>query len=221
MWDPGWDAVFLKHEWGKYPPEELVRFVARRFYSVPDRSSIRFLEVGCGPGGNLLYLAGEGFSVDGLDGSMVALERARKRLDERNLTAGLIRSDAVHPPFADEIYDCVIDIECLYANSMASTRQSLAEIHRMLKPGGWLFSKTFKTGTSGDGDGERLEGEANTWVRLKSGPLHSDYGPIRFTAEDEISDLYASFSQINYDYVIRSDRNRSMVVHEWLIACRK
>jgi hypothetical protein len=50
MWDPGWDNIFSKKKWGKYPPEELVRFVGRNYFSVPDRSSISFLEIGCGGG---------------------------------------------------------------------------------------------------------------------------------------------------------------------------
>src|SRR3989338_32841 len=28
MWNSGWDKIFEANEWGKYPPEELVRFVA-------------------------------------------------------------------------------------------------------------------------------------------------------------------------------------------------
>lgn len=49
VWDPVWEDIFLKHSWGKYPAEDLIRFIARNFYSVPSRSEINILEVGCGP----------------------------------------------------------------------------------------------------------------------------------------------------------------------------
>jgi hypothetical protein len=27
-----WDDIYKQREWGKYPPEELIRFIARRDY---------------------------------------------------------------------------------------------------------------------------------------------------------------------------------------------
>ena len=80
-WDPVWENVFRSQAWGKYPGEDLIRFVARNFYGVPDRSAIRLLEVGCGPGANLWFMAREGFTVYGIDGSQTAIDQARARLD--------------------------------------------------------------------------------------------------------------------------------------------
>jgi hypothetical protein len=59
-WDPVWEQIFASREWGKYPPEHVVRFVARNFYRVPDRKQVRLLEVGCGPGANV-WASSEGF----------------------------------------------------------------------------------------------------------------------------------------------------------------
>jgi SAM-dependent methyltransferase len=201
-WDPGWDDIFRRHEWGRYPPEELVRFTARRFYAVADRASVRFLELGCGPGANLWYLAREGFSVTGIDGSEVALRRAAARLAAEGLTAELALGDATKLPWADDSFDCVLDIECVYANSFEDSRRIVAEARRVLRPGGLFFSKTFMTGTSRDA-------------------LYSGYGIVRFTAEDEIPQLYAGFASVEYDHVIRTDGNRARMVKEWLITCRK
>src|SRR5438105_645758 len=80
-WDPVWEDIFKSQPWGRYPGEDLIRFVARNFYKAPSRSSVRILEVGCGPGANLWYMAREGFSVFGIDGAPTALELARLRLD--------------------------------------------------------------------------------------------------------------------------------------------
>ncbi|HVE14009.1 MAG TPA: class I SAM-dependent methyltransferase, partial [Elusimicrobiota bacterium] len=84
-WDPAWDDVFRAQPWGKYPPEEVVRFVARNFYKAPDRGAVRLLEIGCGPGANLWYAAREGFAVFGIDGSEPALEAARRRFAAEGL----------------------------------------------------------------------------------------------------------------------------------------
>src|ERR1035441_2780479 len=86
-WDPSWEKVFRSRDWGKYPPEELVRFVARTYYSVPDRKSIRLLEIGCGTGANVWFMAREGFTVSGIDGSVTAIEKARQRITAERLQA--------------------------------------------------------------------------------------------------------------------------------------
>jgi SAM-dependent methyltransferase len=221
MWNPGWDEVFRAKDWGSYPPEELVRFMGRNFFQAPDRRAVKVLEIGCGAGANLLFLAQEGFDATGLDGSAVALERAAARLAARGLSARLDRGDAIQMPYADASFDCVLDIECVYANTLADSRLILAEAHRVLKPGGGLFSKTFMTGTSGEATGQCLEGETNTFLEIPDGPFNKGYGIIRLTAEEEIPALYGAFADISVDFTIRSDQNRSQEVREWLITCRK
>lgn len=62
-----WDMVFSNQEWGKYPSEDLIRFIARNFYKVENRKNVKILELGCGPGANIWYLAREGFSFCGVD----------------------------------------------------------------------------------------------------------------------------------------------------------
>ena len=84
MWNRGWDRLFRSKEWGKYPAIDVVRFVARHFYRAADRQRVRILEIGCGTGANLWYLAREGFDAVGLDGSEVAIEiYLRKRSQSR------------------------------------------------------------------------------------------------------------------------------------------
>ena len=69
-----WDEIFAAHPlWNGYPAEELVQFVARTFPDVKERR-LSALEVGCGPGTNLWYLAREGFTIAGIDGSQNAIE---------------------------------------------------------------------------------------------------------------------------------------------------
>jgi 2-polyprenyl-3-methyl-5-hydroxy-6-metoxy-1,4-benzoquinol methylase len=74
---PLWDEVLRAPHWQRaYPNEEMIRFVARRFYSTTDRGSIRILDLGCGAGTQTWYLAREGFDVSAIDGSQVGIDRA-------------------------------------------------------------------------------------------------------------------------------------------------
>ena len=66
-----WNDVFESRDWGRYPPEELIRFVARNFGDVPERGEVRFLEVGCGPGANIWFLRREGLAFGGIVSGVV------------------------------------------------------------------------------------------------------------------------------------------------------
>jgi SAM-dependent methyltransferase len=221
VWNSGWDEVFRRHDWGRYPSESLVRFVGRSFRDVPDRAAVRVLEVGCGTGANLWFLAREGFDVYGIDGSKVAVDRARERCEEEGQSVDLRVGDIGRLPYEDACFDIVVDIECLYANSIANTRGILLEIRRVLKPGGRLFSMTFMTGTSGEGTGPTLPGEPNTYLEMSGGPFKKGYGVIRLSTEDDIRDLYATLELENLDYAARSDGDRKSEIREWLVTCRK
>lgn len=203
-WNSGWDEIFKSHAWGKYPPEEVVRAVARNFYSVPDRSKTSILEVGCGTGANLWFVAREGFAAYGIDGSQVAVDRARGRIAEEGLHADLRVGDATALPYPDATFEGVLDIECLYANSWDDTRRIVSEIHRVLKPNGLLLSKTFMTGTY-------------------SGAFKKGYGMIRLTSETEIGPLYAPLEVESIEYVTRTqtESGQRHEVKEWVIAARK
>src|SRR6202012_2431216 len=81
-----WDDVFSSQEWGKYPSEAMIRFVARNFYKAPDRKKVALLEVGCGPGPNIWYMCREGFDVYGVDRSKVAMGLCGDRLRREGLS---------------------------------------------------------------------------------------------------------------------------------------
>src|SRR4051812_36907575 len=79
--DSRWEDIFRNRPWGKYPPEEFIRFMASRFYRCPDRSAVNVFEAGFGTGANLWYAAREGFTVHGLEGAKAGWELACARLD--------------------------------------------------------------------------------------------------------------------------------------------
>lgn len=92
---------------GQVSPEELIKFIARNYYSAPDRKSVKMLEVGSGTGANIWYLSREGFDATGIDGSSVGVERAKERLKKESLPARVVVGDIVTLPFADSTFDCV------------------------------------------------------------------------------------------------------------------
>ena len=53
----------------------------------------RFLDVGCGTGGCMLWLAGRGYSAVGVDNAPEMIQVAQRMIDEKSLHASLIEAD--------------------------------------------------------------------------------------------------------------------------------
>ena len=220
MWDPVWEDIFASREWGKYPSEDLIRFVARNFYKAHDRSAVRLLEVGCGPVANLWYLTREGFSFVGIDGSQSAIDKAASRLDAEcpgwRARGELRVGDIASLPYDAASFDGVIDNEAVYCNSFDIARDIYVVSARVLKTGGRLYSQTFATGSWGDGAGESIGHLA--W-RCTEGPL-ADKGVSRFTDEEDIPMLLAPFDIDSLELLSWTFEGRRQQVRERIITAR-
>lgn len=217
MWDPVWENVFRSQAWGKYPGEDLIRFVARNFYRAPERKAVRILEVGCGPGANLWFLAREGFGFVGIDGSAAAIDQGIARLDAEcagwRARGEMIVGDIGRLPYPDGSFDAVIDSEAVYANPRDAARRMYREAARVTKPGGQLFSRCFAKGSWGDGTGQPA-GEM-AWY-CGEGPL-AGKGFSRFTAREEIPVLLDGWNVSSVEMISRSAENLTRSVDEWII----
>ena len=219
-WDSVWEQVFKQQTWGKYPGEDLIRFVARNFYKSSVREDIKILEVGCGPGANLWYMAREGFTVYGIDGSETATNCAQQRLDTEcpGWKGQVLTGDIVKLPFEDGYFDAVIDNEAIYCNSFAISQEIYKEIARVVKQGGKLFSRTFATGCWGDGTGEQVGHRA---YYVSEGPMLNK-GYTRFTDIEEIPLLIsARFDMDEIELLTRTSERQQHEVKEWLITATK
>lgn len=219
-WDPVWERIFAERPWGKYPGEDLIRFVARNFYARPDRHQVRVLEVGCGTGANLWYLAREGFAAFGVEGSASAAAIARRRLDEEcpgwraPPRSGEIEiGDITQLSAKDASFDCVIDCEAVYCNSWDDSRRIYEDMHRVAKPGGKMFVRTFATGSWGDGTGSRLGPNS---YRADVGPL-AGKGFSRFTSREQLPELLAPWRICEVNLITRSVESGRNEIREWIV----
>src|SRR5919197_4541070 len=94
------------------------------------QTGLRILDAGCGTGGTTLELQRYG-EVVGIDLAWEALEPARGR----GLTE-LARASIERLPFASGTFDVATSFEVVYHLGVGSDTTALAEIHRVLKPGG-------------------------------------------------------------------------------------
>ena len=100
------------------------------------------LDVGCGTGDLTLELArrvGSGGLVAGIDAAPEMVARARQKAGRRHLAVDLRVEPVEQLSFADQSFDVVVSSLVFHHLPDALKRQALAEIRRVLKPGGRLL----------------------------------------------------------------------------------
>lgn len=119
--------------WWHRARRELVRHLLRRYELI---GIARFLDIGCGPGGNLAMMEEAKPSlVVGVDLSPIALSLARQAAPQ----AALVRADISQPlPFSAESFDLVTIFNVLYHSWVRDEADVLREAYRALRPGGLI-----------------------------------------------------------------------------------
>lgn len=93
----------------------------------------RVLEIGCGPGVDLVQFSWAGAKVSGIDISPHSVDLAQKWLSISGCTAEVQVGDAERLPYEDGQFDFVYSWGVLHHTP--DTRQAVSEIYRVLKPG--------------------------------------------------------------------------------------
>lgn len=136
--DAIWETIHKNQEWGKYPSEPVIRYVARNYYN-KNRSQIKILDFCCGAGSHTWYLAREGFDVYAFDGSESAVNKVKGRLEKEGLKADLRVRDALELDYEDNFFDCVIDSVSIYANKFENIIKMYEKIYEYDKTGREYF----------------------------------------------------------------------------------
>lgn len=101
------------------------------------------IDCGCGNGRNLFVLAEEfGMHGIGIDSSSAAIKEAKRLAGDHQLTYH-VRSIAELLPADDHSQQLALDMMSSHFLNTTQRTQLRDEIHRVLKPGGYLFMKTF------------------------------------------------------------------------------
>lgn len=103
-------------------------------------AGIELLDLACGHGRIANRLARRGARVTGLDATPMFLQRAREGAAERGVEVDYVQGDMRSLPFADASFDRVLSFFTSFGYfSEPENRQVLAEVLRVLRPGGRLM----------------------------------------------------------------------------------
>ena len=146
----------------------------------------RILELGCGPATlwvNNLARISVGWDITLSDFSDGMLDTARRKLVVSGRNFKFEQIDAQAIPYGDESFDVVIANHMLY--HVPDRSKAIAEISRVLKPGGQLIATTV---------GDRQMCEINAWCQQHADTLLFPVMP--FTLENGLAQLQSYFSQV-------------------------
>jgi len=180
-----WDAIFRRQGHVFTEPHWDIPQIGQR---LKDKGLARVLDLGCGTGRHVVYLARHGFSVYGLDNSPRAVEMTAEWLARENLCANLQVQEMTETfPYKDRFFDAILSIQVIHHADIASIRQIVGEMERVLKPGGFLFVTVPKQRNQGK---RFRQIEPNTFI-----PLDGDEKglPHHYFTPQELHECFAHF----------------------------
>ena len=159
------------------------------------------LEMGCGKGRNVIWLAGKGVEMSGFDFSQSAIVEAKRRAEEAEVTdeASFIVQDATAMwPYESDTFDFTID--CFATTDIESPEgRAFAghEFYRVLKPGGYHVA--YVLSPEDEFHKELLQTspaeEKNAFVHPRTSKFEKTFDEI------EIRELYQDFEVVTIERI--------------------
>jgi SAM-dependent methyltransferase len=170
----------------RYPNEELIRFLARNFFKLPreERARISILDAGCGSCSNLWVIAREGFDAHGVDLSPEALRLGQQVLAEWGVEAELKPGNFLSLPYENVRFNAVVDVVSSCVLNLAEFDRYVAEVARVLKPGGRFFLFTPSAGSDAFKDHApaiKVDEFTLNGIYRKDSPYYGAFHPVRFS----------------------------------------
>jgi ubiquinone/menaquinone biosynthesis C-methylase UbiE len=215
-----WEAdIYAKGlQLNRWPFSDVVSAITRATTG-KKKDEISILEVGCGTGNNIWFIAEEGYKGYGIDMSSSAIEYGRKNLARRGLEADLRVGDISLLPWSDGSFDIVLDRGALTQNDYGHIEAVLHEVLRVMKPGGKMFCFTL-FGMQSPGRELGIEVTKNTYDRF-SGGLFSKVGLTSFFTAPDLHRLFKKFSVVEIQRHVDHDEADRVVSEIYSVIAEK
>lgn len=212
LWDASFSEQAARQAYNTTAVETLVRTAAyhlRDRYKDEDLSGLHWLEMGCGTGPNLRWLAQKGIRVSGVDISPVALGLARRQLADggcEDRIGELVEASVAKVPFADDSFDGIFEALVFQHLDKADRLSAFAEMRRVLKPGGCFIGSMLGAGHTiyRQRQAEERKDDPGTLI-LKDGGSNfhlNNLGLCHFYRKEELEGLLKGFSVVDVSETI-------------------
>lgn len=209
---PDWNTLFIEKEnrWvDPYP--DVIELATSKMLPV----GAKILDLGSGAGRHLQYLERMQFKTIGMDNAWNGLQVSKERLQGEKLPVQILIADMAEVfPFPDNCFDGIVSIHVIFHNPRQVIKSTIAEVKRVLKPGGVVMVTFNAVYGSRFGHGQDL-GE-NTWILNEGVDLDI---PHHFSDLADVADLMAGFKVLKVRLEEKVDRG-SVSAH-WVVTARK
>ena len=188
-----WDELFRDDRHILRQPDVFAIEFAR---ILRDQGARSVLDWGCGAGRHVVFLAHQGFQVTGMDPAPSGIERARKWLEAEGLQAALQVAPPGRIPARSRSFDAALSLYAIEHGRRKEVLESVRELHRVLRSGGWLLVAR----SSGE-DSMKHHGRPvapGTYVPLE-GPEAGV--PHYLTTREDIDEFFAPFEVFELAHV--------------------
>ena len=207
-----WNQILHEKAYSPEEPDDAIVNIADLLEKKATRS--RVLDLACGAGRHVIYVAGRGFETHGADISDEGLRLTRERLRKRRLAANLVKCDMNHLPYIGSCFDVVICMRAIYHQCLAGIQNTLSEIHRVLTQGSLALIDFLTKRTYSYGKGTEIE--KDTFAETEGpeeGFLH------HFADKQEINRLFRVFKTI--DLTLREREVDGKLRSRWAVQAAK
>jgi tellurite methyltransferase len=227
----GWEAIWRsgnipqRYQSSAAPDATVVAWAP----TLPPTGAI--LDLGCGVGRHTTYLGGRGFRMSGLDNSPGGVEMTRSACAERHIAFDGQVSDMMAIPWPDATFDGVLSTSTIHHHLRADLLRTLAEVRRVLRPGGMFLVDFASTNALDYGTlrglaaaGQIDEVEPNTFIDRRPNPEDRDgYLPHHYCDEAEVRDLLRRFEMIDLREAAHTSRPAAEqhLVDKWVASVRR
>jgi SAM-dependent methyltransferase len=215
-----WDGLHALERFRPvYPSEAVVRFLMTGFRDRLRQSPrLSALDIGVGGGRHVRLLCELGFDTCGVDISAEGLKQTEGLLARLGFTATLKPAAMTELPFESSSFDVVISYGVFNYGTAADMRQAIAEVHRVLKPGGRAFVVLRTTDDFRHGKGQALE--PDTYL-LTISETNEEGTVQHFVSESAVSTAFAAFSNLEFEKTETTFAARTAKNSDWLVSVRK
>ncbi len=189
------------------------------------------LDIGCGVGRHCIYLGGCGFRMAGMDVSPSGIKQSQEACAARNIPFEGRVSDMSTLPWLDSTFDAALSTSTIHHQLRGNLVRSMAEVARVLKPGGLFLvdlectqaTKYSERRALADA-GKILEVEPNTFIDTREDSDDFDgYLPHHFSDEADVRDLLRPFEIVKLWAALHESTrpDRPGLVGKWVAWVRK
>jgi len=161
-WDATWTTPEGREAW-LAPETEVLDTIER----LRLRPAVAALDLGCGVGRHAVAMARAGLLTTAFDASPAGLRECARAAEAAGVTLATVSGQMTDLPFADGSFDYVLSFNVIYHGDGAVIAATVAEIRRVLKPGGLFQGTLLSKRNAGFGVGREIA--PNTFVDPAAG----------------------------------------------------